>query len=610
MPDTTTSPTGYANLLMSQISPQHSFNSQLNSGGSHNFQNTRRDCDTNNTSTMLPEGLWALLDQGRLSPNDPDVNMISQLRREISELQHTVAFLQSEKTQLVNENLCLNTKCETLQTILVNSRGSASSTASSSSLSVASDSTADRKPTLLDVAREDSDHDLNAIDYPLVRSWTKKDWQENMPSSTSANPGSSGKKRGATRMARGINVACTYLQDQAGQPVSAQRAKTIRLFMLSCFRQLESQGLAPESIGQASLKVLHWLIHMLRKHYIELRLCADNWKAMKLMIDNYSQWYNYHVVKKQTSGHVKSEDIETADDDNNITPPSSSPSATPAVTPPSSSPSATPAVTPPSSSSSTPAATPPSSSSTSHKRVNVDIDPVAEPALKRQRVEVEDLSPSPLLTGPDNDLYIAPIMPPASPHTENEIPRHASPEREPTPPPRTDKGKEKEVITVEVNNPLSNLVFKPRPKPIPKKAPASIDSATSGTTSAEPTIITPPSNDPSDTNAASLAVKMELLVATPTEPIPGAINSKAQPAKKRQPSTKPMRVSSKITARNLCALEWQSNGHQKEPASVFATYWNSLSKTDKEVYKHKAALQLGSAGPTERNGAGDDADEE
>ncbi|KAG2054060.1 hypothetical protein BDR06DRAFT_955647 [Suillus hirtellus] len=482
MPDTTTSPTGYANFLMSQISPQHSFNSQLNSGSSHNFQNTWRDCDTNNTMR-----LWALLDQGRLSPNDPDVNMISQLRQEISELQHTVAFLQSEKTQLINENLCLNMKCETLH-----------STASSSSLSVASDN---------------SDHDLNAIDYPLVRSWTKKDWQENMPSS--------------------INVACTYLQDQAGQLVSAQWAKTICLFMLSCFQQLESQGLMPESIGQASLKVLHWLIHMLCKHYIELHLCTDNWKAMKLMIDNYSQWYNYHVVKKQTNGHVKSEDIETADDDNNITPPSSSPSVTPA-----------------------------------------------------------DLSPSPLLTGPDNDLYIAPVK------------------REPTPPPCTDKGKEKEVITVEVNNPLSNLVFKPCPKPIQKKAPASIDSATSGTTSAEPTIITPPFNDPSDTNAASLAVKMELLVVTPMEPIPGAINSKAQPAKKHQLSTKPMCVSSKITVRNLCALEWQSNGHQKELASVFATYWNSLLKTDKEVYKHKAAVQLGLAGPTKRNGAGHDADKE
>ncbi|KAG2091821.1 uncharacterized protein F5147DRAFT_619790 [Suillus discolor] len=43
---------------------------------------------------------------------------------------------------------------------------------------------------------------------------------------------------------------------------------------------------------------------------------------------------------------------------------------------------------------------------------------------------------------------------------------------------------------------------------------------------------------------------------------------------------------------NLCALNWQSNGHQKEPASVFASYWNGLSKADKEVYKCKAAAQV------------------
>jgi hypothetical protein len=77
--------------------------------------------------------------------------------------------------------------------------------------------------------------------------------------------------------------------------------------MLSSFRQLETQGLAPDSIGQASLQVLRWLTHTLRKQFLELRLCADNWKSMKLMIDNYSQWYNYHVKKRGTK-RIKSED--------------------------------------------------------------------------------------------------------------------------------------------------------------------------------------------------------------------------------------------------------------------------------------------------------------
>ncbi|KAG2068961.1 hypothetical protein BDR04DRAFT_1119393 [Suillus decipiens] len=111
--------------------------------------------------------------------------------------------------------------------------------------------------------------------------------------------------------------------------------------------------------------------------------------------------------------------------------------------------------------------------------------------------------------------------------------------------------------------------------PIPKTVPASIDSTTSGTTSAKLTIITPPSNDPSDTNTASLAVEMELLVATCLEPIPSTINLKVQPAKKHQLSTKPMHVSLKITAQCMVFM-----------------------------------ISLSSAGPTERNGTGDDADEE
>jgi hypothetical protein len=53
-----------------------------------------------------------------------------------------------------------------------------------------------------------------------------------------------------------------------------------------------------------------WLIHTLRKNHIELRLCADNWKIMKLMTDNYPQWQKYHT-KKRSSDHMKAEqDLE------------------------------------------------------------------------------------------------------------------------------------------------------------------------------------------------------------------------------------------------------------------------------------------------------------
>ncbi|KAG2743296.1 hypothetical protein P692DRAFT_20178176 [Suillus brevipes Sb2] len=297
--------------------------------------------------------------------------------------------------------------------------------------------------------------------------------------------------------------------------------------MLSCFRQLHTQGLAPESIGQASLDVLRWLVHTLRKEYIELRLCADDWKTMRLMTDNYSQWYSYHVKNK--GKHVKVEADNTCLEDESI-----------------------------------------SDNSDKHVAKRPRIDSDTTPEITR------DPSPN------------HPIM------------RDPSPDRQTTPPPRTDKGKQKEVVILEVKNPLSNLAIKPRPRPIPPKIIAtSTDSSPSANTST-PNIIPSPPNDmtqlslpevQSSADAASLATKVELVAATPI-----TIDSKNDIIKKRQPSTKPMRVSAKITARNLCAFDWQSNGHQKEPASAFATYWNGLSKADKEVYKCKATAQLKSSG--------------
>ncbi|KAG2090802.1 hypothetical protein BD769DRAFT_1679541 [Suillus cothurnatus] len=312
--------------------------------------------------------------------------------------------------------------------------------------------------------------------------------------------------------------------DEQGVSVSAQRAKTIRNLMLSSFRELDTQGLTPDSIGQASLQV------------------------MKVMTYNYSQWFNYHV-KKRTGKRIKAEHGEIQ-----------------------------------------------------KRGGNSDQDLEAEHPKKRARIDQPVIQP---ITENDEAVKIP------------DIPRHPSPEREPTPLPRADKGKDKEVTTIEIKNPLPNVVLKPRPKAVNRMSPSiSIDSLTASTSGTNP-ILAPPShestptstipNTPSSTDAASLAVKAELINQAST-----TIETKARPntIKKRQPSTKPMRVSSKITARNLCAVEWQSNGHQKESASVFATYCNGLSSTDKEVYKRKAALQvLNSAGRTEGSSACDDADE-
>ncbi|KAG1818205.1 uncharacterized protein BJ212DRAFT_1299023 [Suillus subaureus] len=364
----TTSPAGYIDLL-SQINPQSLTGFDPNIGSSQAQMFHLRD-PMASSKLMSNTCLHSLLENDRLACKDSDTSLVAQLKRQLTESQHAVASLQADRLRLINENAGLNSTCQALQNVIVNIRGSMSSVASTSSSLSACDTSNiisnNQKPLLVgEIVAEECDRELDRKDYPSIRSWMKKEWQ-----------------------------------DEKGEPVLADCAKSIRNHMLSSFRQLQSQGLAPVSIGQASLQVLRPVPPKL--------------------------------------------------------PPTSIDSSTSIV----------------------------SSSSESN------------PAVV--------------------------------------LPSH--------------------IIT-----------------------PVSM------------TDISSSSNSTSLANLASLAVKMELVNAN-------TIDSKADAIKKRQPSTKPMRVSPKITAWNLCALEWQSNGHQKEPASVFATYWNRLSTADKELYKRKAAVQLSAPG--------------
>ncbi|KAG1722465.1 hypothetical protein EDB19DRAFT_1834989 [Suillus lakei] len=158
-------PTGYNPLLMPDFTPQHSFMQQLE----------------------LCSG-----------PSIPEHDStITQMKREITELQQMVMRLQTEK----HDNNCKQ-----------------------QSVSF----TEDQKPILL-IGEAEYDRKLNLQDYPLVQSWMKKDWLVQTPKIMSAKPGSSSKSnsQGSAWMAQGVNVSCTYLQDENGQAASAQSIKLL-----------------------------------------------------------------------------------------------------------------------------------------------------------------------------------------------------------------------------------------------------------------------------------------------------------------------------------------------------------------------------------------------
>ncbi|KAG0695747.1 hypothetical protein DFH29DRAFT_1005155 [Suillus ampliporus] len=325
-------------------------------------------------------------------------------------------------------------------------------------------------------------------------------------------------------MAKDINISCTCLQDKQGNPVSAQHAKAIQQLMLSSFHQLEMQGLAPESIGQASLQVLHWLTHTLQKQFLELHLCADNWKSMKLMIDNYSQWYNYHVKKrgtKCTKSKDIPEDIPPAGDELHE---SSVDSLAPMINP-----------------------------------------LLQEPPMKKQKLENTKSTTSEAL------LQLEIPLPPAE--TNNPALLSLSLENK----------KQTETLNVEVKNPLADFVFKPTT--MTSSTPTPFSSGASSIIAMPPR---PSRMLPSVADVALLAIKMELVATENTIMTTANMNVNTKLIKKQQPSLKPMQVGPKITPHNICVLDWQTNGHQWELASAFALYWDNLSASIKEEYKRKA----------------------
>lgn len=150
---------------------------------------------------------------------------------------------------------------------------------------------------------------LRQIDYPLVRFWTitpyntfmaaKKDLNENEGVSIS-------KLRGGTRLAQDINVAMLYLEDEMGVSVTGSRARFARNVAYSIWYQLYERDLLPETWSAVRSDVLAQFFAELNSQVPEMRLCAHNWKAMKMATAIYPSWFNKHGRKSDSRIKVES----------------------------------------------------------------------------------------------------------------------------------------------------------------------------------------------------------------------------------------------------------------------------------------------------------------
>jgi hypothetical protein len=136
---------------------------------------------------------------------------------------------------------------------------------------------------------------LKESDYPLVTYWHKRDWISSKKSAKGTSDLNAEKpSRGGKRASQGINVTMKYIQDENGTTIDGHRATHMRTIAAGIWGALADAGGAPLTWGKGSLMMREKYNQEMRRRFPEIGLCASDWKAEQIAIDNYP---SFHVIR-------------------------------------------------------------------------------------------------------------------------------------------------------------------------------------------------------------------------------------------------------------------------------------------------------------------------
>ena len=161
-------------------------------------------------------------------------------------------------------------------------------------------------------------------DYPNVRFWTRQSWNlasqaqvieideegEAFPELEEEEEGPkqplpSG--RGKRRAAQGINVAMKYVELADGTIIDGFRAAEIRRYARSLWVKMALDDKLPATWSDADAASLAYYSDSMAQRFLEMRLCASDWKANLVATDNYPSWRHNWLRKKSKEGKRPSE---------------------------------------------------------------------------------------------------------------------------------------------------------------------------------------------------------------------------------------------------------------------------------------------------------------
>ncbi|KJA14839.1 hypothetical protein HYPSUDRAFT_208399 [Hypholoma sublateritium FD-334 SS-4] len=121
--------------------------------------------------------------------------------------------------------------------------------------------------------------------------------------------------RGKRRAAQGINVTMKYVELEDGTIIDGFRAAEIRRYARSLWVQMALDDKLPATWSDADAASLTYYSESMAQRFMEMRLCASDWKANLVATDNYPSWRHNWLKKKNKESKRPS---ETHTEDNSV----------------------------------------------------------------------------------------------------------------------------------------------------------------------------------------------------------------------------------------------------------------------------------------------------
>lgn len=96
------------------------------------------------------------------------------------------------------------------------------------------------------------------------------------------------------------SILSSFMEDKHGCLIAMSTRSSMRALAKRFFWQILRNGRAPAKWGDVSLDVSNELIYLLESNYEWLRYCEDHWKARKVAINSYPQWYREALPRYNT----------------------------------------------------------------------------------------------------------------------------------------------------------------------------------------------------------------------------------------------------------------------------------------------------------------------